>query len=137
MSRILAIDYGMKRTGVAVSDPTRTIACGLETVPTHTLRAWLKSYIAENDVDTVVVGLPLQMSGAPSETAPAADGLCRWLAKEFPTTAIKRQDERFTSKIAHQTMLDGGLKKMARRNKSLVDRISATIILQSYMLHNS
>jgi putative Holliday junction resolvase len=133
MARIIALDYGTKRTGVAVSDPTKTIAGALETVATHTLKEWLRAYIPAAGVDTIVIGLPVQMNGQPSATGPAADELARWAAKEFPDVTIARHDERFTSKIAHQTMLDGGLKKMARRDKALVDRISATIILQSYL----
>ncbi len=133
MPRIIALDYGTKRTGVAVSDPTKTIAGALDTIPTHGIKEWLRQYIAANDVDTIVIGLPVQMNGRPSETAPAADELARWAGKEFPTMTIARYDERFTSKLAHRTMLDGGLKKMARRDKALVDRISATIILQSYL----
>jgi putative Holliday junction resolvase len=133
MSRILALDYGTKRTGVAVSDPTKTIAGALDTIPTHTLRDWLRAYIPANGVDTLVIGLPTQMNGQPSDTAPAADSLAQWATKEFPSVKIARYDERFTSKIAQRTMIDGGLKKMARRDKALVDRISATIILQSYL----
>lgn len=133
MPRILALDYGTKRTGVAVSDPTKTIAGALDTIPTHEIKEWLQQYVTQNDVDTIVIGLPSQMNGQPSETTPAADKLAKWAQKEFPTMTIARCDERFTSKIAHRTMIDGGLKKMARRDKALVDRISATIILQSYL----
>lgn len=133
MPRIIALDYGTKRTGVAVSDPTKTIAGALDTVPTHELKGWLREYMAANDVDTVVVGLPVQMNGQPSETGPAADALSLWLGREFPAAKIVRQDERFTSKLAHRAMIDGGVRKMARRDKALVDRISATIILQSYL----
>ncbi len=133
MPRILALDYGTKRTGVAVSDPTKTIAGALDTIPTHTIKEWLRKYIAQNNVDTIVIGLPTQMNGQPSETSHAADKLAQWAQKEFPEITMARCDERFTSKLAHQTMIDGGLKKMARRDKALVDRISATIILQSYL----
>ncbi len=133
MPRIIALDYGTKRTGVAVSDLTRTIAGALDTVPTASLKEWLRSYMAANEVDTIVIGLPTQMNGQPSETAPHVKGLAAWCAKEFPGVGIVLHDERFTSKLAHRAMLDGGLKKMARRDKALVDRISATIILQSYM----
>lgn len=135
--RILAIDYGTKRTGVAVSDPTQTIAQPLDTVPTQMLKEWLRQYCARESVCTMVIGLPTQMNGAPSATAPAADALARWAAAEFPAIAVKRYDERFTSKLAHRAMLDGGLGKMARRDKALVDRISAAIILQSYIDSNS
>ena len=133
MGRILALDYGTKRTGIAVSDPLRIIANALETVPTHTLKEYLKKYIATNDVDAIVVGKPLQMNGLPSETMPHVESLVRWLRAEFPQIEITLFDERFTSVLAQRAMIDGGVGKMARRDKALVDRISATIILQGYM----
>lgn len=133
MARILAIDYGTKRTGVAVSDPTQTIAGALDTVPTHQLRAWLQRYVAANDVETIVVGLPAQMDGWPSESAAHIEPFVRWLRAEFPDKTVARHDERFTSVLAHRAMIDGGLGRMARRDKALVDRVSAAIILQSYM----
>lgn len=136
MGRILAIDYGTKRTGIAVSDPLRIIAGALDTVPTHTLVDFLKKYIAENDVDIIVVGKPTQMNGQPSQSMAQIEPFVRRLAKEFPTIKIEWQDERFTSVLAQRAIIDSGVKKMQRRDKSLVDKVSATIILQSYMESN-
>ena len=121
MGRILAIDYGTKRTGIAVSDPLRLIAGGLETVETKGLEAWLAKYFAREDVSTIVVGKPSRMDGTPSET------------RAWPDKEVVFYDERFTSVMAHRTMLESGIGRMARRDKALVDKISATIILQSYM----
>ena len=123
MGRILAIDYGTKRTGIAVSDPLRIIAGGLETV----------EYFAANDVSTIVIGKPMQMSGAPSETWRYVEPLAARLRRAYPDKEVVFYDERFTSVIAHRTMLESGMGKMARRDKALVDKISATIILQGYM----
>ena len=133
MGRILAIDYGLKRTGVAVSDPLRIIAGGLETVPTAQLRAWLKSYMSTNQVDIIVVGKPSQMDGTPSQSWAAIEPFVESLKSDYPECKIALHDERFTSVLAHRAMIDGGMKKMARRDKAVVDKISATIILQSYM----
>ena len=133
MGRILAIDYGTKRTGIAVSDPMRIIANALETVPTHELRAFLAKYIAANDVDIIVVGMPRRMDGTPSETFEQIGPLVKWLRKEFPAKEVVLHDERFTSVLAQQAIRDSGVRKMARRDKALVDRVSATIILQGYM----
>lgn len=133
MGRILSIDYGTKRTGIAVSDPLRIIAGGLETVPTHTLLEWLKKYIPANGVDIIVVGRPVQMNGEPSQTMPHIEGLVRRLRSEFPQVEVDWHDERFTSVMAQRAMIEGGLKKEKRREKGLVDKISAAIILQSYM----
>ena len=130
MGRILAIDYGTKRTGIAVSDPLRIIAGGLETVATKELERWLAQYFAANDVSTIVVGKPVRMDGAPSETLAAR------LRKSYPDKEVVFHDERFTSVMAHRTMLESGIGRMARRDKALVDKISATIILQSYMEFN-
>ena len=116
MGRILAIDYGTKRTGIAVSDPLRLIAGGLDTVDTKGLEAWLAKYFASEDVSTIVVGKPSRMA--------------------WPDKEVVFHDERFTSVMAHRTMLESGIGKMARRDKALVDKISATIILQSYMEFN-
>ena len=121
MGRILAIDYGTKRTGIAVSDPQRIIAGGLDTLPTAQLMPWLAEYVASEGVDIIVVGLPVRTDGSPSDTHAAAGGLARRLA------------ERFTSVLAHRAMLDGGMKRMQRRDKAAVDRISATILLQGFM----
>ena len=128
MGRILAIDYGTKRTGIAVSDPLRIIAGGLETVETKGLE-----YFAANDVSTIVIGKPMQMSGAPSETWRYVEPLAARLRRAYPDKEVVFYDERFTSVIAHRTMLESGMGKMARRDKALVDKISATIILQGYM----
>lgn len=136
MGRILAIDYGTKRTGIAVSDPLRIIAGGLETVATKELEPWLSKYFAANDVRTIVVGKPMQMNGAMSETWKYIEPLVARLRKAYPDKEIVLHDERFTSVMAHRTMLESGIGKMARRDKALVDKISATIILQGYMEFN-
>ncbi len=133
MGRILAIDYGTKRTGIAVSDPLRIIAGGLDTLPTHTLMAWLGKYVASEKVDIIVLGKPLRADGTPSDTYSAVAGLAGRLEKEFPAIKVVLFDERFTSVMAHRAMIDGGMKKMQRRDKAAVDRISATIILQGFM----
>lgn len=129
----MALDYGTKRTGIAVSDPMRIIANALETVPTASLKAWLGKYIAANDVDIIVVGMPCRMDGSPSESFAGIGPLVEWLKKEFPAKEVALYDERFTSVLAQRAIIDGGVKKMARRDKALVDRVSATIILQGYM----
>ena len=133
MGRILALDYGTKRTGVAVSDPLRIIAGALATVPTAEIVPFLRQYMAENSVDVVVLGKPLQMSGAPSATWPAIEALAGGLQREFPEVKVVFYDERFTSVLARRAMIESGVPKMARRDKALADRISATIILQGYM----
>lgn len=133
MGRILAIDYGLRRTGVAVSDPLRIIAGGLETVPTAQLKGWLAQYLARESVDIIVVGKPTQMDGSPSQSWAAIEPFVEWLRKAYPACRVVLHDERFTSVIAHRAMIDGGMKKMARRDKAVVDKISATIILQSFM----
>ncbi|MBP8776559.1 MAG: Holliday junction resolvase RuvX [Bacteroidaceae bacterium] len=133
MARILAIDYGKKRTGIAVTDTLQLIANGLCTVETHILESWLKEYFTKEIVERIVIGLPRQLSGELSENATRIIAFEKRLAKLFPTIPVIEVDERFTSSLAHQTMLDGGLGKKARQNKALVDEISATIILQSYM----
>ena len=133
MGRLLAIDYGTRRTGIAVSDPLQIIAGALATVPTAELAEFLRRYVSENDVEKIVIGKPTQMNGAPSETFRHIKPLADRLHVEFPSIEIVLWDERFTSVLAHRAMLDGGLKKQGRRDKALVDRISAAIILQSYM----
>ncbi|MFI3248688.1 MAG: Holliday junction resolvase RuvX [Rikenellaceae bacterium] len=133
MGRILAIDYGTKRTGIAVSDPLRIIAGGLETVPTHELLKWLATYFQKSDVSTIVVGKPTQMSGEPSQTWAKIEPLVAKLRKLYPAKEVVLHDERFTSVLAQRTILESGIGKMARRDKALVDKVSATIILQSYM----
>ncbi|PCJ98361.1 MAG: Holliday junction resolvase RuvX [Flavobacteriaceae bacterium] len=133
MSRIVALDFGKVRTGIAVTDEMQIIASGLTTVATKELLAFLEKYVAEESVERFVVGEPKQMDNTPSESEVLILPFLKKLKKAFPEIPIERQDERFTSKMAFQTMLDGGLKKNQRRNKALVDEISATIILQSYM----
>jgi RNAse H domain protein, YqgF family len=136
LGRILAIDYGTKRTGIAVSDPLRLIAGGLETVSTKELEPWLAKYFAREDVSTIVVGKPTQMDGTPSQTWRYVEPLVARLRRAWPDKQVILHDERFTSVMAHRTMLESGIGKMARRDKALVDKISATIILQSYMEFN-
>ena len=134
MGRILSIDYGKKRTGLAVTDPLQIIANGLATVGTSTLFDYLKDYVSKENVERIVIGRPTQPNGAPSENlARVVQFVNRW-RKAMPAVPIDFYDERFTSVIAHQTMIAGGVKKKRRReDKGLVDEISATIILQDYM----
>lgn len=131
--RILSVDYGKKRTGLAVTDPLQIIANGLVTVATSDLMRFLKEYCAKEDVSTIVVGEPWQPNGQPSENLQRVRSFVELLKKNFPDKDIMLYDERFTSVIAHRTMIDAGLHKKARQDKSLVDEISATIILQDYM----
>ena len=133
VSRILAIDYGTKRTGIAVSDPLRLIAGGLATVETRRLEAWLADYFGREEVGTVVVGKPARMDGTPSETWRFIEPLAERLRRAWPDKEVVFWDERFTSVLAHRAMLESGIGRMARRDRALVDKISATIILQSYM----
>lgn len=133
MGRILAIDYGTKRTGIAVSDPLRIIAGGLETVPTRTLEKWIVDYLAREQVDVLVLGKPSRMDGTPSEMWRHIEPLAARLRNAYPDKEVVFYDERLTSVIAHRTILDSGIGRMARRDKALVDKISATIILQGYM----
>lgn len=133
MGRILAIDYGTKRTGLAVTDPLQIISTALETIPTDNLITYLKNYFQKEPVDEIVMGLPKQMNNTDSATAPEVRKMADLLAVAFPKVPIKFVDERFTSKIALQTMVTGGMKKKDRRVKGNVDKISATLILQSYM----
>ena len=133
MARILSIDYGRKRTGLAVTDPLQIIAGGLVTVSTSELFDWLKDYISREEVERIVIGEPLKPNGSPSENwQRVKQFVARW-RKAVPQVPIELYDERFTSVLAHQAMLDGGLRKKARQDKALVDEISATIILQDYM----
>ena len=133
MGRILAIDYGTRRTGLAVTDPLRIIAGALTTVETKQLEKYLADYFAKNEVDIIVLGKPSQMNGQPSETMRYIEPLAGRLRHAYPDKRVVMYDERFTSVMAHRTILESGIGKMARRDKALVDRISATIILQSYM----
>lgn len=133
MSRILAIDYGKKRTGIAVTDPMQIIANGLTTVPTHTLMDFLMNYVQKEQVERIIIGHPKQMNNEDSENMKNIVPFMNQLKKKMPQMPVELVDERFTSVLAHQAMLTGGLKKRDRQNKALVDEISATIILQSYM----
>ena len=133
MSRILAIDYGLKRTGIAVTDELQIIASGLTTVATNDLLSFLKDYTTKESVELFLVGEPKQMDNTASENEALIVPFINRLEKEFPNIPIKRVDERFTSKMAFQTMIDSGLKKNQRKNKALIDEISATLILQSYL----
>ena len=133
MGRILAIDYGTKRTGLAVTDEMQIIASGLTTVETKELIAFLKNYVATENVEKFVVGLPKQMDNTASESEIYIQKFLEKLAKAIPHIPVHRVDERFTSKMAFQTMIDSGLKKKQRQNKALIDEISATLILQSYL----
>lgn len=129
----MAIDYGSKRVGIAVSDPMQMIATGLATVHSKDVIQFLKDYIYREKVECIVVGEPKTMKNEASESSRFIEPFVKNLKRKFPDILIERMDERFTSKMAFQTMIDSGLKKQARRNKALVDEISATIILQSYM----
>ncbi len=133
MGRLLSIDYGQKRTGIAVSDPLKIIATALQTVATKDLPRFLDDYIKREEVETIVVGEPKQMNGKPSESSKFIEPFVAQLKKKYPQIKIERADERFTSKIAFQTMIDAGIGKKARQNKATVDKISAVLILQSYM----
>lgn len=136
MGRILAIDYGTKRTGLAVTDPMQIIASGLTTVETKELIQYLKAYVNSEVVEKFVVGEPKQMDNTASESEVHIQKFLEKLQKEIPQIPVVRVDERFTSKMAFQTMIDSGLKKKQRKNKALVDEISATLILQSYLASN-
>lgn len=133
MARLLSIDYGKKRTGIAVSDPLQLIANGLTTVETSKLFDFLAAYLQKEAVEGIVVGLPKQMNNELSENMKRIEPFVNRLRKIYPHIPVEYFDERFTSMMAQQTMIDGGLKKKNRRNKALVDEISATIILQGYM----
>lgn len=133
MGRLLAIDYGKKRTGIAITDELQIIASGLTTVDTKDLLQFLKDYIKEEKVDLFLVGEPKQMNNLASESEALIVPFLKKLQKSIPDIPIERVDERFTSKMAFQTMVDSGLSKKKRQNKALVDEISATLILQSYL----
>ncbi len=133
MGRIIAIDYGTKRTGLAVTDPLKIIATGLDTVRSHEVLGYLKKYAEQEAVEAFVIGLPKQLDGTPSAIAPQVEAFTRSLQKQFPEVPVHRVDERFTSQMALQAMITGGMKKRDRRQKGNVDKISAVIILQSFM----
>jgi len=131
--RILAIDYGQKRTGIAVTDELQIIASGLTTIPSETAIAFLKDYFAREKVAKVIIGEPRQMDNSPSESAAIIDAFVTKFKAEFPEMPVVRVDERFTSKLAFQAMINSGLKKKQRQNKALIDEIAATIMLQDYL----
>ena len=133
MARILSVDYGKKRTGLAVSDPLQLIAGGLATVATHELWDYLTQYVAREQVERIVIGEPRQPNGQPSENLARVQQFVNRWRKQRPDIPIEYYDERFTSVLAHQAMLDAGLKKKTRQDKALVDEISATIILEDYL----
>ena len=133
MPRILAIDYGIKRTGIAVTDELQIIASGLTTIPSETIIPFLKDYFSKENVSTVLIGEPKQMNGLPSESTPIIEKFVTTFSTEFPEMKVVRVDERFTSKMAFQTMIDSGLSRKQRQNKGLVDEIAATILLQDFL----
>lgn len=133
MARIVAIDYGQKRTGIAVTDPLQIIATGLTTIPPHEVIPFLKNYFSKEEVELVIVGEPKNWDDSDTDATPLARRFVKKLMKEFPAMRIRTVDERYTSKLASQAMIDMGLKKMQRRNKGLIDEIAATIILREYL----
>lgn len=133
MARILSIDYGKKRTGIAVTDPLQIIANGLATVSTSELFDYLKDYLSREQVERIIIGRPLQTNGLPSENLQRVEQFVNRWRKEMPDVPVEYVDERFTSVLAHQAMIDGGLRKKARQDKALVDKISATIMLEDYL----
>ena len=133
MGRIIALDYGRKRVGIAVTDPLKIIANSLKTVETDKLMDFLKDYFSKEQIDGMVMGLPKQMNNQPSQSMPFIEEFVTKFKIQFPDIAVYYVDERFTSKIAIQAMVQGGVKKKDRQNKALIDSVSATIILQSYL----
>jgi putative Holliday junction resolvase len=133
VARILALDYGTKRTGVAITDPFQLIASGLTTVATEDLWDFLEQYLGQEDVERIVVGEPRQMDNTPSTVEGAIGKFLKELNKRYPQLPVSREDERFTSKMALRAMVEGGMKKKKRRQKETLDQISATLILQSYL----
>lgn len=137
MGRILSVDYGKKRTGLAVTDPLQIIANGLTTVSTPLLWEYIEDYVKREQVERIVIGKPIQPNGRPSENLQRVENFFNRWRNRHPEVPIEYYDERFTSVLAHQTMLDAGLSKKARQDKALVDEISATIILQDYLKSKS
>ncbi len=133
MARILAIDYGLKRTGLAVTDPMQIIATGLTTVDSRELMAYLKKYFAQEQVELIIIGEPKNLDDSDTHATPLVANCIKQLQKNFPNIPVQTVDERYTSKMAKDAMLEMGLKKGQRRNKALVDEIAATIMLQEYM----
>ncbi len=136
MGRILSIDYGGKRTGLAVTDPLKIIATGLCTVETPKLKAFLKDYFSKEQVEQVIIGMPVNWDDSATHATPLVQKFIKDFQKNFPSIPIQEVDERFTSKMASQAMLQMGLKKKQRQNKSMLDEIAATIMLQEYLQHN-
>lgn len=136
MSRVISIDYGGKRTGLAVTDPLKIIATGLTTIPSGELISFLKQYFARETVERIIIGDPRNWDESETHATPLVEACIRNLQKSFPTMPIERVDERFTSKMARQSMLESGMKKKDRRNKALVDEIAATIMLQEWLERN-
>ena len=137
MARILSIDYGGKRTGLAVTDPLKIIATGLCTVETPKLNIFLKDYFSKEQVELVIIGMPVNWDDSATHATPLVQKFIKDFQKNFPSIPIKEVDERFTSKLASQAMLQMGLKKKQRQNKSMIDEIAATIMLQEYLQHNN
>jgi putative Holliday junction resolvase len=137
VGRVLAIDYGNKRVGIAVTDPLKLIATPLDTVHAKDVLDFLKAYTQKEEVEAIVVGMPKNLDNNPTDVTSAVVGFVRKLKKELPAIPVFTVDERFTSKMAFQAMIDGGLKKKDRRNKETVDKVSATIILQSYLIQHN
>ena len=133
MTRLLALDYGTKRVGIAVTDELQLIASGLCTIRTHDCMDFLIEYLSKESVSTIVMGIPKNLRNLNTDATPYVKGFAKQIRKQFPEMKVELIDERFTSKIAFQSMIDGGLKKKARQDKALVDEVSATLILQSYM----
>jgi len=136
MGRVLALDFGLKRTGIAVTDPLKIIASGLTTVPTAEVMAFLEKYCSEEEVECFVVGLPLHPDGNPAQIAGQVDLFAEQLRKKFPEHPVFRQDERYTSNDAKRIILQSGAKKQKRRDKALVDKVAAALILEQYMVAN-
>lgn len=133
MPRILALDYGKKRTGIAVSDPLKMIATGLATIPSHELIPFLRDYLQREEVETVVIGDPKNLDGSPTDATPLVEEAVRILKKQFPAVPLIRVDERLSSRMAGRSIAASGLRKKQRQDKGLVDEVSATILLQDYL----
>ncbi len=137
MDRMIGIDYGLKRTGLAASDPLGIFAAALDTVDSTKIIEYLEKYASRETISRFVVGYPVNMDGSPSASLPAVEAFLKQLQKAFPTVPVTLEDERFTSVLAHRIMIDGGMKASGRRDKKSVDKISAAIILQSYLDRSS
>lgn len=133
MGRIIALDYGTKRTGIAVTDPLKIIATALTTIPSSTLRGWLSEYIKKEPVERIIIGLPIGLDGNDTHATKPVRDITRLLKKDFPGLPIEFVDEQFTSKMAARTLVESGLKKSKRQDKGLLDQTAATILLQAYL----